>query len=274
MSDALVFLAPAFAMCLLIASLHVYLGMHILAREIIFVDLSLAQLAALGATFAGVWEAEEGGLAVHLGALAFTAFGAAIFALARHARRHVSQEAIVGIVFAVGSALTLLVLSQLPHGDEHATEIMVGSLLVTGWERVGRTLAAYVVLGALQVALARRFIQLSWRPEEAERDSPRAVWWDLLFYLLFGIVIAISVQVAGVLLVFSFLIVPAVISAFFWSGMRARLCAGWAVCTVASVAGLTASWVWDLPTGAAIVAAFGLLLALAAAMRAVRGTPA
>jgi zinc/manganese transport system permease protein len=269
MSDAITFLGPAFAICLVIASLHVYLGMHILAREIIFADLSLAQLAALGATVVTVLGAEHGGAGAHLGALGFTAIGAATFAATRQARARVSQEAIVGIVYAVASAATLLVLSHSPHGAEHVQDILVGSLLATTWDRVLITALAYALLGGVQALLARRFIELSWRPDEAERSGRRVGWWDLLFYVLFGIVITISVQVAGVLLVFSFLIVPAVASGLFWGALRSRLIAGWAVAVLASLLGLWASWSWDLPTGAAVVAAFGLLLALAFAARAV-----
>lgn len=268
MPEALLFLGPALAMCLVIATIHVYLGMHILAREVIFVDLSLAQLAALGATVVAVVTENESELAAHAGALAFTFVGAAIFAFTRQARGRVSQEAIVGIVYAVASATTLLVLSRSPHGAEHVKDILVGSLLVTTWDRVWETLAAYVVLGITQAVFAKRFIELSWRPEEAERAGRHVGWWDLLFYLLFGVVITISVQVAGILLVFSFLIVPAVVSALFWTSLRSRLFAGWGVAVIASALGLWASWDWDLPTGAAIVAAFGAILAAAGAVRA------
>jgi zinc/manganese transport system permease protein len=274
MMDALVFLGPALAVCLVIASIHVYLGMHVLAREVIFVDLSLAQLAALGATVAAVFTAEEEpGWQTHVTALGFTILGAAIFAFTRRVRKHVSQEAIVGIVYAVASAVTVLVVSHSPHGAEHIKDILVGSLLNTTWTDVWRTAVAYAVLGAAQVALAKRFIAISWRPEEAEQQSRFVELWDLGFYVLFGLVITISVQFAGILLVFSFLIVPAVITRLFSDRLRPRLFAGWAVAIAASALGLWASWTWDLPTGAAIVAAFGSLLVLAGVLRAVLPLP-
>jgi zinc/manganese transport system permease protein len=266
MSDLLFFLGPAFAVCLVIASLHVYLGMHVLAREVIFVDLALAQLAALGATFA-VFFGWHGGATLHLVAFSFTAVGAAIFAFTRKVRRRVSQEAIIGIVYAVASALTLLLLSRAPHGAEEMKSLLVGELLLTTWPAVWKVLAAYVVLGAAQVVLARRFLRISWHPEEAEADGG-VEWWDLLFYLLFGVVITISVNVAGVLLVFSFLIVPAVVSRLFSARLWPRLWAGWGVAVLATVGGLCASWFWDLPTGAAVVAAFGVALVLGGVARA------
>jgi zinc/manganese transport system permease protein len=269
-TDALVFLGPALALCLVIASIHVYLGMHVLAREVIFVDLSLAQLAALGATIAAVFASdEEPGWAAHALALGFTVAGAAVFAFTRRARRRVSQEALVGIVYAVASAVTVLVVSRSPHGAEHIKDILVGSLLNTSWTNVWQTAAAYAVLGALELALAKRFVLISWRPEEAERASRFVELWDFAFYVLFGLVITISVRFAGILLVFSFLIVPAVITGMFSDRLLRRLVFGWGVAIAASALGLTASWTWDLPTGAAIVAAFGALLVIAAATRAV-----
>lgn len=266
MSEALIFLGPALAMCLVIASLHVYLGMHVLVREVIFVDLSLAQLAALGATIAAVLGVSEEGYGAHAAAFGFTVLGAALFAFTRRARAFLSQEAVVGIVYAVASAVTVLVLSHAPHGAEHIESILVGSLLVTTWEQVLVVLAIYAVLGVIHLALARRFIQISWSKSDGE--PMRAVeWWDFGFYLLFGVVITISVQVAGILLVFSFLIVPAVITRLFSQRIGLRLVVGWGVAVIASVVGLWGSWTWDLPTGATIVAAFGALLVLAGVLR-------
>ena len=268
MSDALIFLGPALAMCLVIASIHVYLGMHVLVREVIFVDLALAQLAALGATVATVLEVNEEGYGVHMAALAFTFVGAAIFAFTRRARAILSQEAVVGIVYAVASAAMVLVLSRAPHGGDHIKDILVGALLLATWDQVRNILVAYVILGAIHWILARRFIRISWASEAT--DTSRLVeWWDFGFYLLFGFAITLSVQVAGILPVFSFLIVPAVITRLFSNRIVPRLMAGWGVAFVASVFGLWGSWTWDLPTGAAVVAAFGVLLVIAGALRCV-----
>jgi zinc/manganese transport system permease protein len=269
MSDALVFLGPALAICLVIASIHVYLGMHVLAREVIFVDLSLAQLAALGATVAALITGEEdAGWKGHATALGFTILGAGIFAFTRRARRHVSQEAIVGIVYAVASAVTVLVVSHSPHGAEHIKDILVGSLLNATWANVWQTAACYAVLGAIQLALAKRFIAISWHPERVEQSLRRVELWDFGFYVLFGLVITISVKFAGILLVFSYLIVPAVITRLFSDRLLPRLLSGWAVAIAASALGVWASWTYDFPTGAAVVAAFGVLLACAGFTRA------
>ncbi|MBN1944668.1 MAG: metal ABC transporter permease [Bradymonadales bacterium] len=267
MSEALYFLGPALVMCLVIAAIHVYLGMHVLRREVIFVDLSLAQLAALGATVSTLFHVHHGSAVPYLFAFGFTAVGAVIFAFTRKSRKQVSQEAIIGIVYVVASAVTVLVLSRAPHGAEHMKDILVGTLLLTTWKQVGFVTVAYAVLGIANGLLARRFIEISWEPDEAEQKRRHVAWWDLLFYLLFGVVITISVQVAGILLVFSFLIVPAVTSRLFSVRIWPRLLIGWGIAILASILGLAASWLWDLPTGAAVVAAFGLLLAMAALAR-------
>ena len=271
MSDAILFLGPAFAACVVIAAIHVYLGMHILAREIIFIDLSLAQLAALGATVGIVLGAEESGAVAHVLAFAFAAVGAALFAFMRKARHHVSQEAIIGIAYAVASAVMILVVSRSPHGAEHIEHALVGSLLATTWADVLRTLLIYAVIGVIHRAFAARFIQMSWQPEQAEAQVARLGWWEFGFYLLFAVVITVSVEIVGVLLAFSFLIVPAVVTQLFSSNIRTRLTMGWGVALLASLLGLAASWQWDLPTGATIVAAFGVLLLIAGLVRSSRG---
>jgi zinc/manganese transport system permease protein len=252
-----------------IASIHVYLGMHILEREVIFVDLSLAQLAVLGATVATLFHLHHNGYGAHVFAFAFAAVGACIFAFTRVARKRVSQEAIIGIVYVVATALTVLVVINAPHGAEHIKSTLVGTLILTTWDQIWMVLAAYVVLGVVSAVFARRFIEISWRPEEAEEKSRHVALWDLLFYLIFGVVITISVQVAGILLVFSFLIVPAVISRLFSVRIWSRLFVGWGVAIVASILGLLASGLWDLPMGAAVVAAFGVVLVVAGVVRGV-----
>ncbi|MFO0726342.1 MAG: metal ABC transporter permease [Myxococcota bacterium] len=269
MSEAITFLAAPFVMCLFITAIHVYLGLHILERGVIFVDLSLAQVAALGATVAVVFGAEEHGLGAHAAAMGFTAVGAAIFAFTRRARKKVSQEALVGVVYAVASAVTVLVLSGAPHGGDHIKDTLVGTLLLTDWDVVLRDFFAYTLIGLAELALAKRFIQISWHPDQAEAELSHVEWWDLLFYLLFGLVVTISVQVAGILVVFSYLIVPAVITSMFWKRIPIRLGAGWLIAVAASVVGLATSWAWDLPTGATVVATFGGFLLLAGAIRAV-----
>lgn len=274
MREGLVFLGPALAMCFVLAGIHVYLGMHVLQREVIFIDLSLAQIAAFGATVAAVTSIhdEPGSLRASLYSFAFTVVGATIFALTRRARKRVPQEAIIGIVYAVASAACVLVMSQSAHETERIKDMLVGQLLSVTWKRVAFTACEYAVIGLVHALIAKRIIRISWSPEEAEKEM-RVEWWDLLFYLLFGAVITTSVQVAGVLLVFTLLIVPAVVTKLFSTRFMPRLLAGWGVGVLGSCLGITASWIWDLPTGAAVVVSFGLLLVLASAARVLARSP-
>lgn len=257
-------LAPLVA-CMAIVAIHSYLGLHVLAREVIFVDLSLAQVAALGSTVAIFLGAEPDSTTSVLYALGFTTAGAAMFALTRTTggRSRVPQEAIIGIVYVVASAAALLVADQSPRGGEAIKDILVGSLLWVGWPAIARLAAIYAVVGLFHWFLRRRFLAISFEPEAAERQGLRLRWWDFWFYLSFGIVITFSVPIVGVLLVFSFLVVPAAIAFQFTRHMGLLAVISWLAGMAASGLGLAISFRYDLPTGPIVVCVFGLLLLLA-----------
>lgn len=246
-----------FLACLVLTGIHAYLGLHVLIRGVIFVDLALAQVAALGmatAVLAGYGPQSD---ATYYYGLAFTAGGAALFALVRDRRGVVPQEAIIGIVYAVATALAVLVLDRVPQGGEQVKQLLVGSILSVTGEDVGRTAALYALIGLFHWGARRPLLALSLGREV--RGGP---WWDFAFYFTFGLVVTSSVRIAGVLLVFSYLIVPAVAGAWLATSIGRRLVIGWILGVLVSVAGLSASYALDLPTGAAIVAAFGAVLAL------------
>ena len=263
-------LAPAFAACLVLTAIHVYLGIHVLARGVIFVDLALAQVAALGLTvaiLAGHAPASEG---AYWYALAFALAGAATFAATRQREERVPQEAIIGIVYAVSTALAVLVVDRAPQGAEHIKQLLVGSILSATFADVAVLAALYAAIGVALWATRGPMLAISFDPAGARRRGVLA--WDLAFYGLFAVVVTSSVRIAGVLLVFSFLVVPAATAALFVRDIRARLVLGWAVGALVSAIGLAASWGWDLPTGAAIVAAFGAaILAVVVALGLRRG---
>jgi zinc/manganese transport system permease protein len=264
-------LAPLIA-CMVIVAIHSYLGLHVIAREVIFVDLSLAQMAALGSTIAIFGGAEADSTRSFAWALGFTSLGAALFALSRskgHGR--VPQEAIIGIVYVVASAMAILVADRSPRGGEAIKDILVGSLLWVGWPAIGRLAAVYLAVGIFHWILRRRFLTISFEPETAIARGWHIRWWDFLFYLSFGLVITFSVPIVGVLLVFSFLVVPAAIAFQFTRRTGVLAVLSWIAGVLASAGGLWASFRWDLPTGPVIVCVFGLLLLLAfAARRALR----
>jgi zinc/manganese transport system permease protein len=255
--------------CLILTGIHAYLGLHVLARGVIFVDLALAQVAALGLTLALLAGHPLQSDAAWWYALTFAVGAALLFAVTRVRRAPIPQEAIIGIVYAVSAALSVLVVDRAPQGAEHIKQLLVGSILtVTGGE-VASLAALYAVVGLVHWLARRPLLAISLA---SDATGARVVAWDALFYASFAVVVTSSVRLAGVLLVFSFLVVPAAVAALMTRGVGSRLAIGWLVGAVVSVAGLFASYRWDLPTGATIVAAFGGALALTAAARG--GRPA
>lgn len=242
----------------------VYFGLHVVGRGIIFVDLALAQIAALGIATAILLGADpEHSALPFVLAIAFTLAGAALFSLTRFRHSRVPHEAIIGIIYIVAAAAATLVLSRTAAGDEEIKNLLVGNLLLVSRAEVLRTLVLYLAVGALHFALRRKFHLASFEPEEAERQGLSVRWWDFLFYATFGLVVTSFVRIAGVYLVFSYLIVPAVCGALLSANTARRLWIGWGVALTAGVAGLLLSTQWqsmDLPTGPTIVCLFGLLL--------------
>jgi zinc/manganese transport system permease protein len=258
-----------FLACLVLTGIHTYLGLHVLARGVIFVDLALAQVAALGMTAALLAGHSLQDPAASWHALAFTAAGAAVLALIRE-RRHgprglVPQEAVVGIVYAVAAAMTVLVLDRAPQGTEQIKQLLVGSILAVTPGEVAGAAALYVGVGAFHWLCRRPLLALSFGDVP---DSPPARLWDFAFYFSFGVVVTSSVRIGGVLLVFSYLIVPAVVAVLLATTLIRRLLIGWGAGFTVSVIGLGASYAWDLPTGPAVVTSFGAALLLIAGVRA------
>lgn len=274
MSEAFEIMMWPFVACLLLPGLLVYLGLHIVKREIIFVDLALAQVAALGICMAILLGHDAHDWQTTAWSGAFTLAGAAILTLTRPRAKggRVPQEALIGIVYVVAAAGSFLLLSRSPEGNEELRRTLVGEILLVQPGEVIRTFALFVAVGVLHFVFRRQFWQLTFDPEKGRTDGRRIWFWDFLFYVLFGIVVTSFVRMGGVLLVFSYLIIPAVCANIFATTMRTRIAVGWVVATVASVAGLYASYRLDLPTGAAIVCALGLALLLSSAVRIFQST--
>lgn len=250
-----------------LTGIHAYFGLHVLARGIVFVDLSLAQVAALGITIAILAGHAVDSSAAYWYALAFSLGGAALFALARRYEDAVQQEVVIGIVYAVCAALGVLALDRAPQGAEHIKQVLIGSILTVRPDQVVQLALLYSVIGAVHWALRRPLLEASFSPDQS--PSTR-FFWDAVFYGSFAVVVTSSVRIAGVLLVFSYLIVPAAIAALYFKSVRGRLLVAWGLGVLITAAGLSASWFWDLPTGPAIVATFGAAAALTAVVFALR----
>jgi len=264
------FLAAPFAASLIIAGIHAYLGVHVVERGVIFVDLSLAQIAALGATIAlflpfagddphGVW--------VYWSSLLFTLVGAALFATIKSRRARIPQEALIGISYAVASAATILAMSKATSESEHLKDMLVGNILAVSWGEVLNTAWLYAAIGIFHYVFRRKFLAISLNHEGAEEKGLSVRFWDFLFYASFGVVVTRSVSIAGVLLVFCYLIVPSVAAMLYAETVGRRLLIGWTMGTVVSALGIYLSVRLDLPTGATMVCTFGLVLIVMAAVR-------
>ena len=260
MIDAFVVMKWPLIACLLLPGLLVYLGLHIVRREIIFVDLALAQVAALGNCLAILLGYDAHYWQKYAWASGFTVVGAAIFTVTRSKDRRVPQEALIGIVYVVAAALGILLLSRSAEGNEELRRTLVGDVLLVRPSEIGKTFVLYAGIGIVHFIFRKRFLAISFQPQRGHSESLAIKWWDFLFYALFGFVVTSFVQIGGVLLVFSYLIVPAVCANFLAESLGARLVVGWLTATIASVVGLYASYVADLPTGAAIVCALGMAL--------------
>jgi zinc/manganese transport system permease protein len=264
------FLAAPFVASLILTGIHAYLGVHVVERGVIFVDLSLAQIAALGATIALLLPVSGGdphAPSVYWVSLAFTFIGAAIFSMVRARRARIPQEAIIGISYAVASAAAILAMSKSTSQAEHLKDMLVGNILAVSWPEVYRTAILYGMIGLFHYIFRRPFLEISMHHDEAERLGRNVRFWDFLFYASFGFVVTSSVSIAGVLLVFCYLIVPSVAAMLYADSIGTRLAIGWTMGTVVSALGIYLSLALDLPTGATIVCTFGLVLVLMAAVR-------
>ena len=269
-SGMLQFLAAPFVASLILTGIHAYLGVHVVQRGVIFVDLSLAQIAAFGGTIALLMPMSGGDAhspAVYWVSLAFTFVGAFVFATIRSRHAKIPQEAIIGICYAVASAASILAMSKATSESEHLKDMLVGNILAVSWPEVEHTALLYGAIGLFHFVFRRQFLAISRDHEAAEASGLSTRLWDFLFYASFGFVVTSSVAIAGVLLVFCYLIVPSVGAMLYAESIGKRLAIGWTMGTVVSALGVYLSLMLDLPTGATIVCTFGLVLVVMALVK-------
>lgn len=261
--ELLSFLLVPFLAGLILTGIHAYLGVHVVERGVIFVDLSLAQIAALGTTAAYLAGHDLHDPVTYFWSLGFTLAGAAIFSLTRiHHDTRIPQEAIIGIVYAVSAAAAILAMSKAPEGTEHLKDMLVGNILTVSWETVIKTAIVYALVGLFHFIFRKKFLAIS-----LGQPTANVRLWDFLFYASFGFVVTSSVVIAGVLLVFSYLIVPSVAAMLFAQSIGRRLAIGWTMGAIVSGLGILLSFHYDLPTGATIVCTFGGALLVLAGVR-------
>lgn len=259
--EVIQFLAAPFFLAILLVGIHAYLGLHVLEREVIFVDISLSQVAALGGAVSlfFVHEGEDVSLALTL-SLSFCLVVSFALALLRRYEKSISQEALIGMTYALASGALILVADKLPHGSEHLKEALVGNILFVTWPQVLETLVIYSLIGVIHWFCRKQF----WR---ASRGEKGLFWWDFFFYFLFGVVITFSTRHAGVLVVFSILVAPAALASRYFKSIGSRLALAWVVGTVGLLISFLLSYKLDLPSGATIVCTLTSLFFLALLVR-------
>lgn len=266
-------LAP-FCECLVLVGIHSYLGLHVIRRGIIFVDLAFAQIAALGLTVGFLFGVMPDSVRAYWISLAFTLAGAFVFSVFRTLESKVPQEAVIGLVYAIAASLMIIVIDRAPHGAEHIKEILTGDLLFVRWEFVASAAAVYSIIGIFHYVFRDRFLAVTENhgagsgslatagggAEALPGRRGHSRLWDFLFYASFGVIITHSVRTAGVLLVFVFLVAPAIFTSLFWRGWREQLIAGWALGTLVSAGGLFLSYYADMPCGPSVIIVYGTVL--------------
>jgi zinc/manganese transport system permease protein len=267
--DTLSFLIAPFIASLILTGIHAYLGVHVVERGVIFVDLSLAQIAALGTTIAVLYGIEPHGTGAYAVSLLFTFIGAGVFSIIKTHKSRIPQEAVIGICYAVASAAAILAMSKSAEQTEHLKEMLVGNILTVSWFEVGKTAVLYGLVGLFHFVFRRKFLAISMNAEKAEQQGINVRLWDFLFYASFGFVVTSSVAIAGVLLVFCYLIVPSVGAMLYSDRIGTRLAIGWTMGTLVSALGVYLSLLIDLPTGATIVCTFAIVLIAMAILKPV-----
>jgi zinc/manganese transport system permease protein len=262
------FMLPALAICLILAGIHTYFGYHIVERGVIFVDLSLSQIAALGASVAILlgW-GENAPIRSFLVSLGFTLGGAVLFAFLRKSQKAAPMEALIGITYAGAIAVSLLVLEKSATGTEHIKEMLVGTILTVSWHDVLQLGLIVLAVGIIHWLSRNKFFLISECPEKAAQQKLRLWWWDIVFYATFGVVVTSSVKVAGVLLIFSLLIIPAIAAMISTSGTVRRVVFGWVIGLVGCVLGLEFSLRGDFAAGPSIITTLLVIILLCAGIK-------
>jgi len=254
--DAWQILLPAFVMTALMIITHTYLGLHVLARGIIFVDLALAQIAALGISIAFLLGNEAHSIEAQAFAFGATLIAALAFTGLHKIKGKTAREVTIGCVYVVATALSLVILSRTSQGMEELKSLFNGNILWVRWEDITLVAIAYGLLVLLHALQRKHFYALSFKAESTKQP---ALIWEFLFFASFATVITLAVNIAGILLVFAFLIIPGFSASLLVGSFGLRLILGWGLGLTVSIIGLWLSFVADLPVGATVVSLLGLL---------------
>lgn len=261
--DALIFMLPPFAACLTLIGIHGYFGIHVLKRQIIFIDIAMAQITAFGVTLGLIFHIEPETPLAYLFPLAFVIIAAFIFSSLKYARLRIPLEAIIGMSYALATAAAVLVLDLGAGSHEHTKEMLIGSILWVSWPQILKSLFIYSGIGIVHYAFRDKILAISENYEHAKMSGINVRLWDFIFYLTLGITVVCSVQIGGILVVFAFLVIPASISTLFSQKWLSRILIGWTIGTLVSIFGLFISWKYDAPSGPAVILFLAIFLLVA-----------
>lgn len=254
-----------FLACIMMGSILGYLGIHVLKREVIFVDIALAQVAAVGAIVSHlVFETTDNSTLSYVCSLAAVFCVGAFYTITRTSIIQISLEAIIGISYAIAAAAALFLVGVAPGGHMHVQQMLSGNLLWTSWQDVISGLVVFSMAGFCIYLIRKPLINISNNYQQTFTNGHKVIFWDFIFYLLLGVVITLSVQIGGVVIVFAYLIIPATISAIFSSSLGVQLMIIWIASIVASLLGLLFAYYYDFSIGPAIALLLGIELLISA----------
>ena len=280
MSEAIELFSLQIALVAVVLILHTYLGLHIIRRTLIFSDLVLDQLAAFGALVGvGIYTKyafsdsnvlargadlfKYASLGSYILALVAVLFGSLLLALIKPKTRAIPREAVICILFAMALVISLLLTDKLPNAETYVTTTLSGSLLWVTWPLVIVTVVVYIVLLIFHYILRDKFITLAENPKTLKNEK----LWDFLFFTTQGIITVLIVPIAGVLLAYAFLMIPAATAAMFTKKWTKAVLIGWSIGFVACVLGLGSSYFWNFPYGPTLVLFLGLFFVFAMVLR-------
>jgi len=274
MLTAIEFMFAPFVVCLLLIGINIYFGIHVIKREIIFIDIALAQIAALGATVATIiglapHAHDEPSLAGYLFSIGFTTLAALMFTILKSRKLPIPLESLIGIAYAVAATGAVILLDKAAGGDVHVHEMVAGSILWVRWSQILELFIVFGLIGLFHYSFRDKFLSLTDAYNNGENQHYNFLW-DFLFYTTFGIAVVHSVRVGGILTVFAFLIIPASISALFSKKWLSRILIGWGLGTMVTVGGLYLSWTMDVPSSPTVILFLGVFLLLAIIVKSTR----
>ena len=273
MTTAINFMFAPFIVCLLLIGINIYFGIHVIKREIIFIDIALAQIAAFGtivATVFHIFDPHQNGHSHHAHsheeyffAIGFTTLAAAVFTVLKSKKLPIPLESLIGIAYAVSATGAVILLDKAAGGDVHVHDMVAGSILWVSWHQIIEIFIVFSLVGLFHFIFRKKFIGLTDSYNENGENSNYSFLWDVIFYTTFGITVVHSVRVGGILIIFAFLIIPASISALFTDKWLSRILLGWGLGTLVAACGLYLSWIKDIPSAPTVILFLGVFLILA-----------